>query len=457
MIDKYSVDEVLRERWGKRVLLATCAITNRKVVIKEEKKASVATDSVRCRAWGLFPSIAHLIRHESILDIIETIQDPSHLYRIEEYCTGPPLSPPTGLQTPAPSSLITSLLLQFSSLIIHLDQQGLQLSYLDPAQVYWQGDRIKVNVWAKLRWKKGDGLGKAPSGNPAYLAPESVLRGEEATNSVLWSLGVILYWMVYGAQPVQLQSFDSLIKSYSTIKLNRASFSPRRLQLVDLLDRLLVPEHHDRLTLAQLACHLALFKSSLSDQYAIHRDSFLVCPETFHSGYYFLVETAKARLNLAGLESLVHENHDSLYQIKEADQGNAQAFDKQRTKHIMILHLLKLSVELKVMYRSEQIEKWIDGVVRLVGLSFKALNQILMDDTHRGQLKNNYLYLMKNEFEDFQAIFSGTATNSHDPIDQFVIEEYSQSYKAFLSSSLKNLYRYVKSRKISKWLLFSVI
>jgi hypothetical protein len=58
---------------------------------------------------------------------------------------------------------------------------------------------------------------------------------------------------------------------------------------------------------------------------------------------------------------------------------------------------------------------------------------------------------VKIEFEAFRAISDGMAKKARgDPMDQFVIEEYSQSYEASSSTSPNNLFPPVRSTRISK-------
>jgi hypothetical protein len=189
------------------------------------------------------------------------------------------------------------------------------------------------------------------------------------------------------SQPVLLQSFDSLLNSYSSIKKTERGFSAQKTAACRPVGQLLVIEPSERMTIDQLwTCkrEISKLRWPTSTNPPSH---FLVCPEKHHSGYYFLVESVKARLNLAGLESLVDQNLTFLAK-SPIDKGTSQAFNKLQVKHLMILHLFKLSLQYKPMYRSEQIEAWIASLAQLAS-PFKALSEGLLDDPQQAHLQAN--------------------------------------------------------------------
>lgn len=88
-------------------------------------------------------------------------------------------------------------------------------------------------------------MAKTMLGSPIYMAPE-VLKGEiYSIKADIWSLGVVLYEMVFGQCPFQSNSIANLIEVLNTQNLNfPGSISP---VLKNIISRMLTKDPFQRI------------------------------------------------------------------------------------------------------------------------------------------------------------------------------------------------------------------
>jgi tetratricopeptide (TPR) repeat protein len=112
------------------------------------------------------------------------------------------------------------------------------------------------------------GIGSAPVGTPAYMAPEVVLGQQNRTPSDLWSVGVILYEMIAGRPPFRtnrLQEFFHSVINGDAPPLPAGT--PLRLQ--KLVSRLLAKDPSARPAAAEARDELARLGEAVPEEAAL--------------------------------------------------------------------------------------------------------------------------------------------------------------------------------------------
>lgn len=88
---------------------------------------------------------------------------------------------------------------------------------------------------------------KTMLGSPIYMAPE-ILRGEiYSTKADIWSLGVVLYEMLYGFCPFQSTTIPKLLEVLKEMELEFPVTEPVTEQTKKLLRRLLTKDPTKRI------------------------------------------------------------------------------------------------------------------------------------------------------------------------------------------------------------------
>jgi serine/threonine protein kinase len=96
-------------------------------------------------------------------------------------------------------------------------------------------------------------MAKTMLGSPIYMAPE-VLRGENySMKADIWSLGVVLYEMLFGVCPYQSKSIAMLISHINTKDISLPTDShPISEKTEQLLRKLLTKDYFRRISWIEL-------------------------------------------------------------------------------------------------------------------------------------------------------------------------------------------------------------
>lgn len=95
-------------------------------------------------------------------------------------------------------------------------------------------------------------------GSPMYMSPE-LLNGNNKHDSIVWSLGIILYQLLYGTHPYEYCSSIDTLKEEVKKKIKIPPFNNKNMDVsnncLDLLDKLLKQNPLDRISWESLLTH----------------------------------------------------------------------------------------------------------------------------------------------------------------------------------------------------------
>lgn len=88
---------------------------------------------------------------------------------------------------------------------------------IKPENIFFSNGKVKLGDFGFCKGlEAGEYMAKTMLGSPIYMAPE-VLKGERYTiKADIWSLGVVLYEMLFGVCPYRSNSIAMLIGTINT-------------------------------------------------------------------------------------------------------------------------------------------------------------------------------------------------------------------------------------------------
>ena len=121
---------------------------------------------------------------------------------------------------------------------------------LKPQNILLTDDyNIKIADFGFARKVDKDMLLNTLCGSPMYMAPEIINKQDYSIKSDLWSVGIIIYQMVYGKVPFEVNNFVQLIKKINSEEINYTvkGITPS-IQCVNLIKHLLQIDVEERIS-----------------------------------------------------------------------------------------------------------------------------------------------------------------------------------------------------------------
>lgn len=160
------------------------------------------------------------LSHPNVIELYDVIGDSEgdHLYLVLEYCAKGDLSKYLN-KRPVTEKYAKKYLKQIASGLQYLLSKNIIHRDLKPQNILISSNNaLKIADFGFAKFFRGDEIENTVCGSPLYMAPEIMKDHEYTIKADLWSLGVILYQLLFGKAPFKSKSPARLMREIETFK-----------------------------------------------------------------------------------------------------------------------------------------------------------------------------------------------------------------------------------------------
>eukprot|EP01118_Nematostelium_gracile_P002318 TRINITY_DN1254_c0_g1_i3.p1 TRINITY_DN1254_c0_g1~~TRINITY_DN1254_c0_g1_i3.p1 ORF type:complete len:304 (-),score=59.35 TRINITY_DN1254_c0_g1_i3:174-1085(-) len=265
--DVYEMEEIIGEGTFSSVVRGVHNETSQKFAIKIIDKANIETDKQKWRLRNEI-DLHRKCKHPFIAHFIEYYESDIDVCIVMELCEGGELFNRIVEKGSFTEKEASRTLRQITTAVQYLHSKGIVHRDIKPENLlYVSNDKdsdIKLGDFGLAKEAESNGraaLKASMSGTTAYCAPERLSQEQESKAVDIWSIGCILYFLLYGVPPFysnkedeeecEDEIFDSVIEANVTFPEHKNISN----QAKDLILRLLEKDPTRRLTAEEVLVH----------------------------------------------------------------------------------------------------------------------------------------------------------------------------------------------------------
>ena len=193
------------------------------------------------------------LKHNNVVRFIDVMQSVNSLYIVTEICRDGDLRYQC-LKKKLTESEALCMFFQLLDGFENLVQNGIIHRNLKPANILIHNGTYKIADFGFARFvgNFNNCLLKSCVGSPLYMAPQLLCRKNYTTKCDIWSLGVILYEVLFGETPWMGRDERDLLNNIYNRPLNLAKNPKLSKFTEDILKKMLTIEEKDRITWEEL-------------------------------------------------------------------------------------------------------------------------------------------------------------------------------------------------------------
>ena len=218
--------------------------------------------------------IAQETDHPNLVKMLDFFQEDEKVYLIFEFCDGGDFARFLKKRGALPEDEARFYLQQIVDGMSYLSKNNIIHRDLKPPNILLKEENntgigktskrytLKIADFGFAKETEPDILSETICGSPLYMAPELLNRRPYSSKADLWSLGVILYEMVTGLQPVPAKSHLELVQNIQNLKIKIPAYLSKNCK--SILMGLLRKKEEGRMTMAEVVSHPFLLDGSIT-------------------------------------------------------------------------------------------------------------------------------------------------------------------------------------------------
>ena len=196
-----------------------------------------------------------LLKHDNIINMYDFFSDSENYYLVLDFCQHGDLMNYIDKNDKVPESTAALIFSQIVEAVNYCHSRGVAHRDLKPENILFDKfPHIKVTDFGMCGYIDNDTLMSTFCGSPCYSAPECLSqKAYDGKAADVWSLGVLLYFMVTGMHPWPTNNISQMMNNI--VNCNYAL--PRNVskEFNDLIKKILVANPNQRLTTQEILKH----------------------------------------------------------------------------------------------------------------------------------------------------------------------------------------------------------
>jgi serine/threonine protein kinase len=192
------------------------------------------------------------LTHENIVELYDVIYDPKisdYIYLILEYCHQGDLSKFLN-KRPMKEKYAKKYMIQLIEGLKYLSENNIIHRDLKPQNIMvTNNDIIKICDFGFARYvDQHQSMLKTLCGTPLYMAPEIINHSKYSNKADLWSIGIILYEILFAKRPYNATTFYNLVQQINNNSLVFPNYIEISTSCQDLIKSLLIKDPEKRIS-----------------------------------------------------------------------------------------------------------------------------------------------------------------------------------------------------------------
>ncbi len=208
------------------------------VAVKIIKKKNIKNEKLIQREISVLQSL----HHQNVISLLDVFTTNNNYYLVFEYCENGDLKNYIYNENPTMNEIqILHIMKQIKNGLEYLYKQNIIHRDLKPQNILVTTNLIiKISDFGFAKIYKEGSLTQTVCGSPLYMAPEILTYKQYTELADLWSVGVILYEILFKEVPVNGSNLYSLVKNidkytFTITKLQKTMYSSNVLNLLEKL------------------------------------------------------------------------------------------------------------------------------------------------------------------------------------------------------------------------------